>query len=185
MSLNDKPSNQFNESPNCGVHATGGQLLLSESAVSSSLSQLWLHAHAFEHPKCKWSCLGLGCSQQCWTVESASAEGQWSLFPDVPCTSCICWTTLQPCLCKDEQYPWVGSLCAGVGSLCAGALPSQHHSPSGSARSIVHSRDQRLLSNHPESSRPLRASSPPPATWTISAGSTQLAARPVMIKTLR
>ena len=37
MSLNDRPSNQFNKASNCGVRATGGQLL--SSAVSSSLSQ--------------------------------------------------------------------------------------------------------------------------------------------------
>ena len=103
MSLNHQPSNQFNKSSNCCGRATGGQLL--SSAVSSSLSQLWLRAHASEHPKRRWFCLWQGCSQQCWTVESASAEGEWSFFPDVPCFSCICWTTLPSCRCKIGNLP--------------------------------------------------------------------------------
>ena len=77
MRLNHQPSKQFNKSSNCCGRATGGQLL--SSAVSSSLSQLWLHAHAYEHPKRRWSCLGQGCSQQCWTVESASQDAAKSL----------------------------------------------------------------------------------------------------------
>ena len=67
----------------------------------------------------------------------------------------------------------------------AGALPSPHHSLSGAARRIGHSRDERLLATHPESRRPLRARSPPPATGTIGTGSTRLAARPATIKTQR
>ena len=42
-----------------------------------------------EHLKRRWYCLWHDCSQQRWTVESTSASGQWFLFPDAPCTSCI------------------------------------------------------------------------------------------------
>ena len=49
----------------------------------------------------------------------------------------------------------------------------------------MHSRDLRLRATHPENRRPLRARSPPPATWTIGTGSTRLAARPATIKTQR
>ena len=49
----------------------------------------------------------------------------------------------------------------------------------------MHSRDLRLRATHSENRRPLRARSPPPATWTIGTGSTRLAARPATIKTQR
>ena len=78
-------------------------------SVSSSLSQLWLHAHAFERPKRRWSWLWQGCSQQWWTV-NVPLQKQWFLFPDVSCTPIICWTTLLPSSSKDAQSPWVCSL---------------------------------------------------------------------------
>ena len=72
--------NGFNTSSNCCWRATREQHI--SLAVSSSLSQLWLPAHASDTSKRRSSCLGQGCSQQYWTVESISAAGPWSLFPD-------------------------------------------------------------------------------------------------------
>ena len=55
---------------------------------SNSHSCLWFS----EHSTSRWFCFWQGGSQQCWTVESASAEsapGRWSLalFPCSSCTS--------------------------------------------------------------------------------------------------
>ena len=55
-----------------------------------------------------------GCSQQCWTVESAAAAGTLYWFPHASCTSCICQITLPPCRCNYVQSTWDCSLSAGA-----------------------------------------------------------------------
>ena len=101
-------ANQLNKYSNCCC--LGTLVLLLSPADSSYLSQLQLSSYASENPRSRWYCLGQGCSQLCWTVESASAAGKWSWFPRASCTSCICQITLPPRCCNNVQSTWVCSL---------------------------------------------------------------------------
>ena len=127
IKFNHLPTNELNKYSNCCWRSMLRQHLQVSLDVSSSLSQLGSQFYMI----LSWQ----GCSQLCWTVECASSAGKWYLLPDVPCTSCICRTTLLLRCCKYVQSP-------RVRLLCAGALPSLPHGLNAAVRPLVSSRDQ-------------------------------------------
>ena len=80
-------ANQINRYSNCGWSATLALLL--SPAFSSYRSQLQSSSYASERPKGRWYCLGQGCIQRCWTVESDAAAGTWSWFPHPSCSNVL------------------------------------------------------------------------------------------------
>ena len=72
-------------------HAKWEQLQL--LAISFSLSELLFLSHSSEHPECGWSCLGQGCSQQCWIHlgERPVTTGMKTQRQKLVCSSAGCW----------------------------------------------------------------------------------------------